>query len=210
MENTTKLLASIGVFIGLIPCAIAIIRNSSLLPEQRKLSILVFGATSIAITSWYIASFLQMNNLFLLHFYNIFEFAMISIIYKPYIGSKTGVSLIILFTIFAATNSLFFDQLTTFNVLTRSMSAFIFMYYALTFFVMSLKKMNIQKLERAPFFWISCGVLFYYAASYFIFIFSKDILPHEELFYIYWSIHAVFTILLYIFYSIALSVRPKA
>jgi len=69
--------------------------------------------------------------------------------------------------------------------------------------------MKVQHLEASPLFWISIGTLFYNAGSFFIFLFSKDIVPFEELWQTYFGIHAIFTILLYIFYSIALWVKQK-
>lgn len=202
---------NIATFAALIPCLVTLfgIKNPSRIPEHRLLTILVWGGAGIGLLAYYMAAFLESPNLFLLHIYTIFNFVMMTLIFRSIIPRKIMYILLFAYCGFASINSIWFEHLQTLNVLSRSISAFIIMFYPLVFFLKTLKEMKARHLELLPLFWISIGALFYNAGSFFIFLFSKDISPHEELWITYFGIHAVFTIFLYIFFAIALWVRPK-
>lgn len=209
-ETLSFLFADISTYVGLIPSILAFFRLKELLPEQRMLSILVWGSTVISLLAVLIAAVLNKPNLFLLHIYTVFDFIMLTLIFKPVIKPTWFRVIQIAFPLTATLNSILVEQLRTENVLNRSVSAFILMLYPLGFFTKALKEMKILKLEEYPLFWISTGVLFYNAGSFFIFLFSKILTPIHSLWYTYFGIHAIFTILLYVFYTIALWVRPTA
>ncbi len=202
------LLAYIATYIGVIPSLLAMFRVKGPIPEHRLLSVLVWGGTGIGIIASILATF-QMTNLYLLHLYTIFNFVMISILFRPFVDRKIFLPLSIGFCVFALIYSIWVEQLQTMNVLNRSISAFIIMFYTLSFFLKTLRDLKVQRLELMPLFWVSIGALFYNAGSFFIFLFSKDISPFEELWHTYFGIHSAFTILLYTFYTVALWVRPK-
>lgn len=209
-EALSFLLADISTYIGLIPSILAFFSRKNTILEQRRLGVLVWGSTIISLSAVFMGVILNKPNLFLLHIYTIFDFVMLTLIFKSVIDSVLFKILLISFPFIAALNSIFIEQLRTENVLNRSISAFILMLYALGFFTKTLKEMKILRLEVSPLFWISIGVLFYNAGSFFIFLFSKILTPIHDLWYTYFGIHAIFTILLYIFYTIALWVRPTA
>ncbi|MCG8327832.1 MAG: hypothetical protein MI974_09120 [Chitinophagales bacterium] len=208
-ENLSFLLADISSFFGLIPASIAFYRIKTAIRAQRLLSILVWGGTCISLAAFALGFFWGAPNLYLLHIYTIFDFILLTFIFKPVLNQKMVNALLIIFPLFAAVNSIFFEQLITFNVLNRSISSFLIMLFALSFFTKALKEMKILQLEKTPLFWISIGALFYNAASFFIFLFSKDLVPFKNLWFTYFGVHSIFTILLYIFYSIALWIRPE-
>lgn len=130
------------------------------------------------------------------------------LIYRNLLGRRTAYGLIALFCLPAAANSLFIERLATFNIAARSIEAFLLILIALSYFAYLLRAPVIQRLERSPMIWINMGVLIYYSASFFIFIFSKDLVPEQELWFTYYGIHAVFSVILYTFYSIALWIKP--
>jgi hypothetical protein len=208
-EDLSFFLADVASYIGLIPSILALFRLKNSLPEYRQLTLLVWGGTTISLLAIIVGTVLHKPNLFLLHIYTIFDFILLTLIFKPVLGARLTRFLTIAFSLFAATNSIFFEHLRTENVLNRSLSALILMFYALSFFTKTLREMKIQKLENEPLFWISIGVLFYNAGSFFIFLFSHYLTPIQDLWYTYFGIHAIFTILLYVCYTIALWVQPK-
>ncbi|RZK30165.1 MAG: hypothetical protein EOO61_19625 [Hymenobacter sp.] len=81
----------------------------------------------------------------------------------------------------------------------------------LLYFHQTLKHLTIRHLESAPLFWLSAGLFIYFACDVLIFIFSNFILySYSKLFnYQLWGLHAVLTILLYFFYTLALWIDPK-
>jgi len=144
------------------------------------------------------------------HIYTIFEFILLAFIFKPFLHRLFIKIVLVTFPTFAIINSVFIEHLNTMNVLNRSISALLIMFFALNYFLFNLRELKVQRLELEPLFWVSIGVLFYNAASFFIFIFSKDLGPFREAWFTYFGIHAFFTILLYTFYSIALWTQLKA
>jgi hypothetical protein len=208
-EKISFLLADISTYIGLIPAFVALFRIKSRVYEHRPLSILVWGGVLVAIAAYVVTKALKLPNIFLLHIYTIFNFILTTLVFRSVISKKIAYILIFTYTVFASVNSIYIEKLITFNVLNRSISAFIIMFFALSFFVKTLKEMKILRLETIPLFWISVGALFYNAGSFFIFLFSKDISPFEELWLTYFGIHSILTIILYLFYTIALWVQPK-
>ena len=208
-ESTALLLADLSSFWGLIPSIIALFVWKRDHPELRRLAILVWGGTLISLGAFYLGYVLGAPNLYLLHVYTIFEFILLTLIFRSVLHHLFTKIILLTFPLFAAVNSVFFEQLNTMNVLNRSISALLIMFFALSFFLVNLRTMKIIRLEKEPLFWVSIGVLFYNAASFFIFIFSKDLEPFNDLWFTYFGIHSIFTILLYTFYSIALWVQPK-
>jgi hypothetical protein len=203
------LLINIATFIGLIPSLLAFFKVKNSTRAYLILAVLVWLGTIISLLARFIGGVLHQPNLYLLHFYTIADFILLSLIFKPVLPGYLSRFLLYGFPVFAAINSIFFEQLKTENVLNRSISALILMFYALSFFTKTLREMKILKLEQEPLFWISIGVLFYNAASFFIFLFSHYITVIPNLWYTYFGIHAIFSIILYIFYTIALWVHPK-
>ena len=198
-----------ATFYALVPALVALVRWNRADETQRYLRVLVWAAALVGIGAHVMARVLKENNLFLLHFYTILEFILLTLIFRNYLPKKFVWWIIGLFSVAALINSVFIEKLGTFNVIARSVSAFLIMCYVMRYFWITLRDMKMRYLERQPMFWISCGALLYYAASFFIFIFSNDILPLADLWWTYWGVHAIFTILVYTFYSIALWVGPQ-
>ncbi|MEL7121878.1 MAG: hypothetical protein AAFO07_20690, partial [Bacteroidota bacterium] len=188
---------------------LALFRIKSPLGVHRLLSILILVVVFINLGANFVNVILQKPNLFLLHIYTIIDFILLTLIFKSVLPTLIFRSMIVLFPLFAAINSIFFEKLMSLNELNRSISAFILMFYALSFFTKTLGEMKISRLESHPMFWISIGVLFYNASSFFIFLFSRKIDPYNDLWFTYFGLHSIFSIILYFFYTIALWVRPK-
>lgn len=208
-KDFTLMLIGIASYIELIPAILAFFKAKNVSKDYLLLAILIWVGTSISLLARFVGSFLHQPNLFLLHIYTIVDFILLSLIFRPVLPKHLSKFLFYGFPLFAAINSVFFEQLKTENVLNRSFCALILMFYALTFFTKTLREMKVLSLEKEPLFWISIGVLFYNAASFFFFLFSHYLTVIPELQYTYFGIHAIFTILLYIFYTIALWVHPK-
>ena len=208
-EELLRILNDIATYIGLLPSFLALIKLKGAPFEYLFVAYLVWWGTLIGLLALFIGAYLHQPNLFLLHIYTIVDFILLSLIFKPVLPQFLNRFLLFGFPLFATINSVFFEHLKTENVLNRSLSALILMFYALSFFTKTLREMKILNLGKEPLFWVSSGVLFYNAASFFIFLFSHYLTPIHNLWFTYFGIHAIFTILLYICYTIALWVQPK-
>ena len=208
-KEVVSTLGDIATYIGLIPSFLALIKYKKASSAHRLVAYLVWWGTMIGLIAMFFGVVLHQPNLFLLHIYTIVDFIFLSLIFRPVLPQFLSKFLLFGFPLFATINSAFFEHLKTENVLNRSLSALILMFYALSFFTKTLREMKILNLGKEPLFWVSVGVLFYNAASFFIFLFSHYLTPIHDLWYTYFGIHAIFTILLYICYTIALWVQPK-
>src|SRR5690242_4564617 len=78
------------------------------------------------------------NNLFLFHFYAVFEFLLLTAIYRrhllPVMPRLLGQVVQITFVLFALINTLFFQRLTEFNSYTITASSFVLMIFAMALF----------------------------------------------------------------------------
>ena len=208
-EEVAFLLADISSFWGFFPSLIALLIWKKCGPKDLYLDYLVWGGTTISLLAFYLGYVYGASNLYLLHIYTIFEFVLLTLIFRPVLNHLFVKTALVTFPLFAAFNSIFIEKLITMNEFSRSISALLLMFYALSFFLYQFRTLKVKHMEREPLFWVSIGVLFYNAASFFIFVFSRDLEPFHELWFTYFGIHSLFTILLYTFYSIALWVQLK-
>lgn len=207
-EYLSLTLANTATFIALLPCLVAILRWKNAVPSQKIASIWVWGSAAIGLGAYGLA--IQGEpNLYLLHLFIIFDFILLTLLFRPLLNPILAKVLLFGFPILAGLNSIFIEHLVGFNVVNRSVAALIIICYTLTFFLRTLREMKIQRLELVPLFWISVGALFYYAASFFIFLFSATLLPYTKVWATYFGVHAIFTILLYLSYTVALWIQPK-
>ena len=213
--NSDQIIA-FATYSALLPVAFATFNFKSPDRSKRLLSWLVVFSAIIGISAHIMGYHFGKPNLWLLHVLTIIEFILVSLIYRPYLNSQLADVLLVAFPILAGINSLYIfvslDIDRSFNVYARSIESFCFMVYSVIFFAQVLKEMKIKNLERHPVFWISCGIILFYATNFFIFIFSGDLFRTVNIptWYQFWKLHAIFVIVLNVFYTIALwIVNPK-
>jgi len=182
--------------------------------EQRKLSQLIFVSALFEFAAMIVGSGFHLNNLILLHVFTIIEFAFLAIILKPNIKAlipgKRIHQLIIIFSLFSILNSIFFESILQFNAFARAVEGLLMIFLSLTCLYLILKTLSIKEPERSPLIWIIFGNLIYFSSSLFIFIFSNYLLPSKSISFTIWGFHAFMSILHYIFYTIALWIKPRA
>lgn len=192
---------------------IAALRFRSANFEQKKLCYLTFLCCFIELFSLTAIKLFNGNNLPLLHVFTVLEFGLIVSMFKRSLNvylSKIGIYLLIgLFTIFSLLNSVFYESIFTFNAFARAVEALIIILLSLLYFYSTLRNMTEKDLVSSPMFWISSGVLLYFSASLFIFIYSNILFGETKNSFTIWGLHAIMSIILYIFYTIALWVKPK-
>ena len=214
-ENISKILIQVATYSTFLPAALALSHLKSQLTIKRTLSWLVLISSIIALSSHIMGRYFSIPNLWLLHLLTIVEFIFFALIYRDVLGQRLATVVIWMFSLAAGLNSLYLFLIVkhwhSFNVYARTMESFLLMLFALTFFGKTLKEMKIKHLETHPLFWVSCGVLLYFSANFFIFIFSGDLynLGGVPTWYEFWGLHAILTFLLNLFYAIALWVKPK-
>lgn len=208
-----QILANISSFMIVIPLILSGYKFKALYKIQTKLFyliILTFIVELIANLLWRN----KMNNLPIYHFYTVFELLLILNIYitvlKHPFSKKFFVFIGIGFTVFAIINTLYFQDLTTFNSNTTTLLGILVIFLALSYFYTLLKEVKYSALESNPMFWINSGFLIYFSSNLTLFFINNNIFKGStEASYLVWGLHAIVNIILIVFYTIAVWVNPK-
>ncbi|WP_282079933.1 hypothetical protein [Aquimarina algiphila] len=208
-ENLT-LIASIFL---LAPLLISIFRFRRFNFVQKRLLLLVLITVLVEIISW-ILWYKLINNMPLYHFFTIIQFLLIVNIYRTVLSKMFSKLFFIIisigFVIFAIINTLFFQNLTTFNSNVTTLLGLIVIFFALSYFYALLKEVKYRTLESNPMFWINSGFLIYFSSNLILFYMNNTLFKGvTEASLILWGLHAIVNIVLTIFYTIALWVNPK-
>ncbi len=198
----------------ILPAILAVWRWRSGDREQKLLGILIGISILVECLALLVGgAWLQLNNLFLLHIFTVVEFCFLVYLFGPkiknLISGQTLWYLMVAFTVFALGNSIFIDGISRFNAFARAIEGVLIIAIVLFYFYTLLKSLEIRHLDRSPLFWIGAGLLIYFSGSLFVFIYSNKILSSSSSSLVIWVIHALLNILLLIFYSIALWVKPN-
>lgn len=153
------------------------------------------------------------NNLALFHGFAIVEFGLLGLIYRARLANLIPkhwlTFIIVLFSGFAVLNTVLWQPITTFNTNATTVSSFLLIGFALTYFYKMLRDMAYTKPERNPWLWFNIGVLIYYSSSFLLFTFGNRLIAQDaEVASVVYTVHAFFHILQYLFYSLALWIRP--
>lgn len=172
--------------------------------------ILAYHLSFVALTSALSAILWLMdeNNLPLLHIYTIIEFAFIVFYFSRLFGgriSKTVWAGVAVFSVFAVIHATFRQGWNLFNTLPRSMESLVVIILCITCYVRMLSEPKSENLARDPVFWLNTGWIYYFSGALFLFTMSNYILPlHHTLNIWVWTLHALFSDMLYLFIFIGL------
>ncbi|MEL6867188.1 MAG: hypothetical protein AAFP19_22375 [Bacteroidota bacterium] len=214
-QELARVLALVSTYSILLPSGLclALILKKQASREQIILGVLLLCSIVTEGLSIYMGQYLGLNNLPLLHLFTVVQFFLLAMIYRgnlhPYITNRQIDFLIIGFAVFAIFNSILNESIFQFNPVARAVKSLIVIAFVLTYFYKLLQELKIRRLESLPLFWISTGLLIYFSSNLFVFIFSNYILPSSYLTFTFWGIHAVMSILINLFYTLALWAKPE-
>jgi hypothetical protein len=212
-EELARWLADISAYSVLLPLAIGLVRWKKLDHIQRILMLLLFISFLFEFGAVWVNEQLGLPNLPLLHLFTVIQFTiLISIFHKtlaPLFSNRWLWGLLIGFGLFAVADALFLSSLQSFNPLARLVESLILIACSFLYLNKTLQELKIQHLDREPMFWISAGVLIYFAGGFLIFISSNYIMPIKLTFFLFWGLHAVLNTIANLFYFIALCLEPQ-
>lgn len=153
------------------------------------------------------------NNLFIVHIYTVFHFNIIALFYFSYFGyfypRSLVPSLMVLFTVFAVVNTLFFQNLTEFNTNALGLESILVIILSILCYYKMITELVSKEPEKKPVFWINTGFLFYFAGNIVLFTLSNVLLKENKDFnYLSWGLHSLLLVLLYISIGIGLWFSP--
>lgn len=210
MVNEIKeLFFKIAPWIILVPSYISI-KNSNTLPKEFKCITLYLIVSVLTQLLSLILWTQKINNLPLLHIYTLVEFFLLLIFYykilSAFIPKLFFYLLTILFITTASFDSLVIEGFFAFNTYTRSFEAFVFILFALIWFLKILSEENESPQINLPSLkYINAGFFIYFSGSIVLFSFSNYInqLGHALSMNI-WTLHTLLLFTLYILISIGL------
>jgi hypothetical protein len=203
-------IASFSVVLPLLP---ALTRFKQYPSELRWICNYVFIGALVELISHLLAN-ARINNLFILHFYVPLSFTALFFFYRQILKTRLRKwiwrGILIFFYLFTLIDSIWLEQLNEINTYTISLANTILITLAILSFYRISTELKVRSLETYPVFWINAGVLFYYSGSSLIFLLgiSTHFLSKSIRIYL-WSVHALFTILMYVLISIGLWIHNK-
>ncbi|MDB4926662.1 hypothetical protein [Mucilaginibacter sp.] len=190
----------------LIPIIIALFNYKLLgMPLKVILYFLVFSAVLQTVNM--ILSSQYIPNLFVFHFYAIFEFAFVSWFYSlQFKGliNKLIPPMVLTFAVLCVINFFYIQKKLEFNTYTRSLEAVIIIGYCVMFFNKQMQTNSKYKWGSLSLNWINTGLLIFYSCSFFIFMFSNYLLnANKHIITVVWSTYDTIIILENILFAIA-------
>ncbi len=192
---------------------IGLLRFKRLNNDQSTLLFLVFVTIIVELAGRVFWKF-DINNLFLYHFYSPIEFLLLASLYRRHLGGLIKPAmmngLIMGFILFAVINTLFFQNLTQFNSNVTFTECLLLIVLAFMYFYVLLRDLQYRALERNPMFWINVSVLTYFSGALVLFHVANDLIPESlKVRGVVWGVHAIFNVVHYLLYAVALLVKPE-
>lgn len=203
-----KLIITTATYFIAIPFCVAFFKYRRLGAAMKAIAVYVFLGAAIQASSSYL-NYSRQNNLWLLHYYTPLEFVCIMVFYMQVLHGFIKKELFwwggLAFVGLSVLNSLYLQDTHTFNTYARSLEGILVILLCLAWCYRTLSELKIQRLEQDPVFWVNTGFLLYFSGSVLLFAFSNYILEINRALNLYiWAFHAFFSILLYLFITIAL------
>jgi len=112
------------------------------------------------------------NNMPLLHFFSLVEFAMFTYMFFKYfdINIKQYYFLVAMFLLIAILDALFFNSIYKFNSLTRTLMCVTLIIASLYFYYSNIKSYKSLNLYTQPMYWFSTAVIIYFSINFFTFM----------------------------------------
>jgi FlaA1/EpsC-like NDP-sugar epimerase len=167
------------------------------------LAFIIFSAVLNAISQVMARGF-HLHTLSLFHIYTPFEFAFIIAFFAEFYGKRTRYlmyGLAAAFAVFCLFNTLFIENTTKFDSISRSVDAIILIAYSMLFFYKNNNDLDSKWSEHSS-NWIVAGILLYYASSLFMFIFFNMITLPGTMTIIIWTGNATILIIEYVLFAI--------
>jgi len=200
-----KTLLYTGIFSLLIPLIPGIKYFSRL---DRQMRLLVFLMMVVGITeasTFYLSEILGRGYHWVHHIYFPIEYTIFALIFskwiKKYLYSKLTLYSIPIIVIFAAFNSLFLQSINQLN--SYAITLGLICYTVITLFVLyQIMTEDLGRILKNNKFWVSTGLLIFSAGDLAYFAFYP--LVNEHYLIAIWAIHAIFNIIVHIFYAIGI------
>jgi hypothetical protein len=173
-------------------------------PLRLLLTVLIlsFAADSISLA----LSESSVNNYLILNLYLISQFFVLAWILRSQANSRILMdSIIWISIIFCFINFTLFQGPWKFNSVSNVLASLILISFCLNYFFRLINDLPIVHIQQLPMFWISMGILTYYAGNFFLFLVKNYLLYGEDGSHrLMWVLHNLLNITKNILFAIGL------
>lgn len=172
-----------------------------------------FFCQSVALALWLNG----LNNLWILHFNVPLAFALLGFFYmkiwKRYVHQFLIPSIIVFFLVFSLVNSLFFQDIYSFNSNALTVQSMLLVILSLASFGLLIRETSQKYMPiTSSLSWMNSGIFIYYASSIVLFFFGDIIMTRsfpKSAGRMAWIPHSVFSTIMYICFLFGLWKSPK-
>lgn len=206
-ENVSWFVSYLSLYSTGLPLLLGIFLWNRLQWAQKLIAVLALCSISTDIIShWLVRNTDHQQVVY--HLYTIVQFTILVYIYsralKPLFSDVFFRYVFLFFLLFAFVDAVWLSSIYSFNSYSSGLESLILIFCVLTFFYKTLLELKIKNLIKDPLIWISIGVLLYFSVSLFIFLFTNYINNSEDALFIIWGIHAIFNVILNLFFAFAI------
>jgi len=209
-----QLLILLAVVPNVVAAVVAARKWPQLPPALRTLAVLVWFALFTEVfcrVLW----LLKLSNLFAFPIYITIEFGLLAGLYSQAIGGawlpRLRWPLVVGLGVLAGLESVFsFAHTIGVDNAARVVESLFVVLLTLSYYHASLQRPSSPYIWREPLFWVSTGLLFFFAGNFLIYTFmSFAFYYHRQQVVQLWAIHAALNIILYSTYAYALWISPR-
>jgi hypothetical protein len=210
--------AQLFILLAILPNAftavLAAIKWKQLPATLQPIALLSFFSLLIEVVSrvfW----FFKLSNLFLWPIYICVEFGLLVWLYRQVLDSRFlhrfGEALILGMAVLAiAESGLRLTQPARIDNAVRLIESLLVIVFALRYYHTSLRRVSTTFIWEEPLFWVSTGLLFFFAGNFLFYTFVNFGLYYPQKVVIQlWVVHAILSSLLYCTYAYALWISPR-
>ena len=201
-----KILCALSISAPLLVGLIQFRYNKGVSYRIVMLYFLCAGGASIGL---HIFGNLRSNNLFVFHVYTLLEFFLLMLLYRNLLHASFAKRVInrtlLFFLVFKVVDVFFVTGFYQFDALAVTIESATLIVLSLWYFSQLLNERT-SNIKGFPPFWINSGILIYFSSSFFIFLFSAEIINDVERYYLYWSIHDTLVIVRDLLFTVAMAV----
>lgn len=196
-----------------IACVVVGIARWPQLTRTQRILVVTFGLVLINYAASRVFIEFVRNSYPFFYSYIVLEFAGLALVFHRKLellkSKSVTAGLVLAVTLFSVLSGLFVQTFLEFPSYARTVESVLIVVFCVAYLVQVMRQLTIEHFERTFIFWLTAGLLIYFAANALITLFGSVLatISDDEVWGAIWSIHGVLNILLYLSCMVALLCR---
>jgi hypothetical protein len=213
--NLQNITFTLPLFVLTFAMIFVILHYSRFKGEFKYISWFIFLSLIIQLPSSIMGRY-GINNLFFLHLYVPISYALFALFYmevfKGFVSKTVILTSIVLFVLFSVLNTIFWQNIESFNTYALSVESLLIIIFSLSLFIFLLNE-SVQDEKKgfiSSLIWINSGLFIYHTSGLLLFFFAELLTKFStSKFQISWLFHSLIYLIFYICIIIGLWKHPK-